>query len=274
MFPGGTTATRLCLIIKNLKISNKIPRFLTAAVVRSFRTAAGPGGMDSLCDKIEAAYANGVRVFHVSGMIGAGKSSIVKEAARILKARGRNVAFFFEPIPLETLKKYTLNKKKYATVLQKLFLGKRIVVDGEIEELLIDDPSLLVLVERGCNENTVFVRQNVAEGWIAAADGEKMATQSVPQCETEIAEHAHVFVLADVSTCHERMERRAKNNKDRETEVSAYVKGPDTYFENLFDTWSEWHDEMAARVNNPKNNVIDFDNNANTPELANSTDTA
>lgn len=217
--------------------------------------------LDQLASAIEDGFSRGVRVFHFAGMIGSGKTSLIEETAKRLTARERSVKIFYEPIP-KVLTLYLKNPEKYATALQRAFLARRMVVDSDIEVEELENPDTIILVERGCNENTVFVKQNTDCGWISPEDAAEMIVQSEPQCRRERAEEAQVFVTADLETCYRRMLRRG-----RPGESAAYTETPDAYFAKLFDQWTAWSEAMAKACNFS----LFFDNNAHTPELANST---
>lgn len=225
--------------------------------------------MDTLEQQIKDAYAAGQRFFHISGMIGSGKSTLIQKMEVRLKQRGYDVSSHLEPIRNEVLMKYLEDPKTYATILQETFLADRMVMDANVRFNHMLHPDRLFLMERGCLENSLFIEQNRACGYISDANATDMLTQTAPQCRNERT-RAHVFVYAPIGTCIRRMLRR-----DREGEADAYTKStedaaarsPDPYFSSLFERWGTWSEQMQ----NECPTTFAFDNSPNTPELAGST---
>lgn len=203
--------------------------------------------INNVIASIVSLYKAGVRQFHVSGMIGAGKSTLIKATEKALTEEGYKVVLVPERINMEMFNKYLADPAKYALIMQQCFMVYRLDEQTRANFRAMDEPKTIFLHERSSSENRPFVNANMLSGYIAPADARDLEQQTAPQRNKEHAQHAFLFVETSITTCYRRMCKR-----NRSTEGDAYSSAahdePAAYFSELYEEWCKWRDEVRGLV--------------------------
>jgi len=113
---------------------------------------------------------NGSAVWSLEGLIGAGKTTMIKSLLEDPLTLGTfdEVIQISEPLKAVTLKAYIKEMEKYATMFQVITLVKRINLYERARRLATDKGRRLILIDRGLDGDQAFEFMQVKKGFIDA----------------------------------------------------------------------------------------------------------